>query len=53
MIAITTIAGVPTDPDALTSFPGLRAFPHNVDYADYFVSRHTRILNSGPLSFFD
>ena len=53
MIAITTVACVPTDTDALSGFPRLHTFTHNIDNADYLVARHTRILNSRPVAFFD
>jgi hypothetical protein len=53
MIAITTVASVPTNADALPGFPRLHTFTHEIDNADHLVSRHTRILNSGPLALFD
>src|SRR5262249_47206527 len=53
MIAITAVATVPTNADALASFPRLHSFTHGINNTNYFMSRHTRILNTGPKSFFD
>ena len=53
MIAITTVAAVPTDADTLAFFPRLHSFADSVDNSDHLVSRHTRILNTGPEAVFN
>ena len=53
MIAITTVTAVPANSDALASFPRLYPLAHAIDDTNDFMSRHTRILNTGPKSFFD
>jgi hypothetical protein len=53
MVAIPTVAAVPTNADALTSLPGLHAFSNSIDNSNDLVSRYTRILNTGPESFLD
>jgi hypothetical protein len=53
MVAITAVAAVPTDPDALATFPWLHSFAHGIHNSNHLMSRHARILNTGPESFFD
>jgi hypothetical protein len=53
VIAITAVATVPPNADSLASFPRLHAFADSIDNSDYFMSWHTRILDTGPESFFD
>jgi hypothetical protein len=53
MVAITTVTPVPTDPDALATFPWLGSFADSIHNSDDFVSGHTRILNTGPEAFLD
>jgi hypothetical protein len=53
VIAITAVASVPADADALASFPRLHRLAHGIDDANDLVSWYTRILNTGPESFFD
>ena len=53
MIAITAVTAVPTNTDALASSPRLHPFADNIDDSNDLVSRHTRILDTGPESFFD
>ena len=51
MIAITTVAAVPTDTDALADFPRLHSFTKQIDNSNHLVSRYTRILKAGPEPF--
>ena len=51
MVAIAAVPAMPTNPDALAILPWLHAFADSIDDSDYFMSRHTRILNPGPESF--
>jgi hypothetical protein len=53
VIAITAVATVPANANALASFPRLHAFAYPINDTNYFMSRYTRILNTGPESFFD
>ena len=53
MIAITAVATVPADADALPSFPWLHPLAHAINDTNDFMSRHTRILDTWPKSFFD
>jgi hypothetical protein len=53
MIAITAISTVPANADALASFPRLHPLAHGINDAYYFMSRHARILNTWPETFFD
>ena len=53
MIAITTVAAVPTDADTLAFFPRLHSFADSVDNSNHLVSRHTRILNTAPEALFN
>src|SRR5262249_40054283 len=53
VIAITAVTTVPADADALASFPCLHPLPHGINDANDFLSRHTRILDTWPKSFFD
>jgi hypothetical protein len=53
MITITAISTVPANADALASFPRLHPLAHGINDTYYFVSRHARILNTWPETFFD
>jgi hypothetical protein len=53
VIAITAVATVPANSDALASFPRLHPFADGINDTNYFMSRYTRILDTGPESFFD
>ena len=53
VIAITAVATVPANADALASFPRLHPLAHAINDTNDFMSRHTRILNTWPKSFFD
>jgi hypothetical protein len=53
VIAITAVASVPANADALASFPRLDPLAHAINDTNDFMSRHTRILNTWPKSFFD
>ncbi len=53
VIAITAVASVPANADALASFPRLHPLAHVINDTNDFMSRHTRILNTWPESFFD
>jgi len=53
MIAIPAVAAVPTNPNPLASSPRLHAFANSINNSNDFVSRYTRILNTGPKSFLD
>ena len=53
MVAIATVPAVPADPDALATFPWLHSFAQKIDNSNDLMSRHTRILNTGPEPFFD
>src|SRR4030095_4280581 len=53
VIAITAVASVPANADALTSFPRLYPLAHVINDTQAFMPRHTRILNTWPESFLD
>jgi hypothetical protein len=53
VITITAVATVPANADALASFPRLHPLAHRINDTNDFMSRNTRILNTGPMSFFD
>ena len=53
MVAIAAIPAMPANTDALATFPWLHSFADSIDNSNDFVSRHTRILNTGPESFLD
>ena len=53
MIAITAVATVPADTGSLTVLPWLHPFAYSIHNSDDFMSRHTRVLDSGPEAFFD
>src|SRR5204862_3427902 len=41
VIAITAVAAVPANADALTGFPWLHPLTHGINNTNYFMSRHT------------
>src|SRR5262249_24344435 len=53
MIAIAAITAVPTNTDSLAVLPRLHTFADSIDNSDHLMSRHTRILDTGPESFFN
>jgi hypothetical protein len=53
MVAIAAVAAVPANTHALASFPRFHSFAHGIDNSNDFVSRHTWIFNTRPVSFFD
>jgi hypothetical protein len=53
MVAIAAVTAMPTNTNALAMCPRFHAFADSIDDSDYFMSRHTRILNPGPKSFLD
>jgi hypothetical protein len=53
MVAITAVATVPANANALPIFPWLHPFAHAINDTNYLVSRHARILDTRRESFFD
>jgi hypothetical protein len=53
VIAITAVATVPANANALASFPWLYPLTHGINDANYFMSRHTRIFDTRPKPVFD
>jgi len=53
VIAITAVAAVPANADALASFPRLYPLAHAINHTNDFMSGNTRILNTWPKSFLD
>src|SRR5262249_2859667 len=53
VIAVTAVATVPANADALTRFPRLYPLAQGINGTNDFMARHTRILDTGPESFFD
>src|ERR1700746_3816300 len=53
MIAIAAIPAVPTNTDSLAVLPRLHPLAHAINDTNNFMSRHTRILDTGPESFLD
>src|ERR1700756_118319 len=53
MIAIAAIPAVPTNTDSLAVLPRLHPLAHAINDTNDFMSRHTRILDTGPESFLD
>jgi hypothetical protein len=51
VIAITAIATVPANADALASFPRLHPLAHAINDTDDFMSWHARVLNTWPKPF--
>src|SRR5205085_9346963 len=53
LCANETVSAMPAHPDALTFFPFDDVAADRIDTSRDFVTRHSRILKTGPLSLFD